>query len=458
MPTALRPALLVLALAACGSAPPSGGEDPSERIGDPLELALDYSRDRAGNALLVWVDGELVLEWYAPGRQPSDPHILASGTKTLVGVMALAAVEDGLLELDDPVALHLPEWAGDSPRARVTIRQLLNFTSGLDGTPGRALDFEEAVGQALVHPPGEGFRYANAGFEVFGAVLRERLEGEDPVDWFEGRVLHPLGARVGDWSRTRGDPHLGGGASLTPRDWLAFGRLLLQDGVWEGEEVLDGARLQLLLKPSEAAPAYGLGTWLNFPVPEGHPFLDASVVALQADGPEGLIWSDGPSDLFMAAGLFNQRLYIVPSRGLVAVRMGGPDQSWDDAEFLARLLEGQELEAARPPREVTDEQVELLANLRLQQVGRELELTLEQEEALRPLFRQQMEGLMELSRLQGLGPLRRAAALRRLAREGEEVDAAIEAELTADQVEAYRAFRARERADFRGRGPGLGGR
>lgn len=53
-----------------------------------------------------------------------------------------------------------------------------------------------------------------------------------------------------------------------------------------------------------------------------------------------MIYADGPSDLFMAAGGSGQRLYVIPARELVVVRVGRADPTWNDAEFLARLLDG----------------------------------------------------------------------------------------------------------------------
>jgi len=87
-------------------------------------------------AMLAVRDGETVFEWYGPGFDANVPHALYSGTKSFWGTAAVAAQEDGLLELDEPVAATFSEWNVGS-RARVTLRHLLQLTSGI-GSAGSA--------------------------------------------------------------------------------------------------------------------------------------------------------------------------------------------------------------------------------------------------------------------------------------------------------------------------------
>ena len=100
---------------------------------DNFKKAAEYSHSQHGTGVLVMVRGEILFEDYAPGWTAEKPHLLASGTKSFCGVMAACAVHDGLLTLDERVADTLVEWKDDPRKSRITIRQLLSLSSGIDG-------------------------------------------------------------------------------------------------------------------------------------------------------------------------------------------------------------------------------------------------------------------------------------------------------------------------------------
>jgi CubicO group peptidase (beta-lactamase class C family) len=446
-------ACLLIALVAVATSSCSLAQDATNgeaAVPDRLEMAAQYSAATSGDALLVWQEGTLVLERAQNGYDLQAPHILASGSKTFSGLMAWAAVTDGVLTLDEGVAETLTAWQDDPQKADVTVRQLLHLTSGLETSVGRAPSFDDAVQKPLVHAPGEGFRYGPTAFQVFGALLEQKLDGEDPAAYLQRRILDPLGAEV-TWTRVDGNPQLAGGARMTAGDWLRVGRLILNDGVWNGERVLPAGLRDALATPTEASPGYGLTVWLNAAVPADHPFRDHAPAAMASGDPDGLIYADGPPDLFMAAGLFNQRLYVIPSRETVVVRFGRADRSFRDAELLARLLDGRELDLPDAPKLPKDERVALLTDLRLAQLDRELRLTDAQEDAIRPAVQQQMEALAALDGASSMSRRERRRLFRRLRTVQRETNRAIEAELTDAQVEQYRAFLAEQRAERRAR-------
>jgi hypothetical protein len=213
--------------------------------------------------------------------------------------------------------------------------------------------------------------------------------------------------------------------------------------------VLPAGVLDTLAQPTEASPGYGLTVWLNAAVDTNHAFFEHAPRSLQPDGPEGMIYNDGPSDLVMAAGLFNQRLYVIPSREMVVVRFGRPDATWNDAEFLARLLDGRAYEAPARKQLPLDERVALLTTLRMTQLDRELDLTERQEAALRPIVERQVQGWADIQRQreddESLNRRERRRLFRRLRTLQRKTDRAIEAKLTSGQIEAYRTFRAERR-------------
>ena len=447
----LLPLLVFLCVTAC-AAPVA---DDTVATDDRFALAAAYAADKSGDAFMIYEGGALVRAEGQNGFNLDAPHFLASGTKSFAGVIAWAAAADGLLDLRAPLAEVLPAWAEAEEKADITPHQLLTLTSGLDPTGvGRAPSFADALAGDLVHPPGEGFRYGPGAFQAFGGVLTEVLDGEDPTTYLQRRILAPIGASVDRWNRIDGDAQLAGGAHMTAHDWLRFGRLVLQDGIWEGQQILPSGLQDALRQAPDAAPAYGLTFWLNAPVPADHPFRADSPVG--GDGAAGFIYTDGPDDILMAAGLFNQRLYVIPSREMVIVRFGRADPSWNDAEFLARVLDQEALE--RPSADVGERLADgpaVLARVRLAQLASALELTPEQREALQPILHDHMQALAPLLRPfqteEDLRPRQRLRLLRQVRRQQEATDEAIEAVLADDQVAGYRELRAEERAEFRER-------
>lgn len=374
--------------------------DRLARLGLAAESASSYSKRFGGHALLVMLDGEIVFERYEEGWNASRRHPLASGTKSFVGVLAAAAVEDGLITWEQPVSSVIEEWRDDPRKSRITVRQLLDLSSGLDpadavlGSGGRGLigrsigadrglrrgaaasgeramdKFAASIGVPMRDEPGTRFRYGPSHFFAFGEMLERvldnarregRLEDESLEAYLDRRVLAPigLGGVSRGWGRDRaGNLNLPGGARLTAREWARFGEFVRRQGRVGGESgidvvVIDEAELRRCFEPSAANPAYGLTWWL--------PRVDAMEVAEVADGTIGerLLARglqrqmsqvpDGEGDrdsepalrIWMAAGLGKQRLHVLPDDGLVVVRFGEnfPGvQRFDDREILEPLL------------------------------------------------------------------------------------------------------------------------
>src|SRR5437588_551222 len=95
--------------------------------------AAKYSESKRGIAMLVIQNGTTIFEHYANGGSAEGRWPIFSGTKSFWGMAALCAVRDGLIKLDQPVAETISEWKNDPRKSQITIRQLLNFTDGIDG-------------------------------------------------------------------------------------------------------------------------------------------------------------------------------------------------------------------------------------------------------------------------------------------------------------------------------------
>ena len=313
----------------------------------PYAALAAYSAERSGVSLLVQQGGRTLFEDYPAPGAPDRAWELASATKSFCGLMAAALVQDRLLQLDERCADTLGEWRAEPRKARITLRQLLTLTSGIDGRGGRRLGnvptYAEAIAEPAVAEPGASFSYGAVPFQIFGEIVRRKLVAArtgdaDPLAYLQRRLFDPLSVRPQRWRRgADGMPHLPSGAALTARDLARIGRFVLDGGRVGGRVLLDPGALADNWRTTSANPGYGLTWWIPGPGMKG-PGLRAGVAQDGARlGPGGLVR--------MAAGAGNQRLYLVPGRDLVVVRQArgvlealtgrGPD--WSDADFLALL-------------------------------------------------------------------------------------------------------------------------
>jgi CubicO group peptidase (beta-lactamase class C family) len=292
-----------------------------------IEHGLAYAERHALQALVVDVAGEIVFEQYAGGYDAGKPHALYSGTKSFWGVAAVAAADDGLLELDEPVANTFPAWAADARKRRVTLRELLALTSGIGfGGLGNAVPtYERALEVEIKDEPGERFTYGGIPLQIFGAVLAAKLapRGGTPHDYLRSRILEPIDVTVSSWRTLRdGTQPLPTGAFMTAREWLSYGRFILADGEWNGAAVVASQSVARCFVGSAPNPHYGLGWHLR---------------------PKA-----GAGDVVYGSGAGGQALYVVPSERAVIVKFGA-SSSYDHIAFLKRLLNDDE----PPPRRRT---------------------------------------------------------------------------------------------------------
>jgi CubicO group peptidase (beta-lactamase class C family) len=302
-----------------------------------VRLAAAYSASQGGKSFLALQHGETLFE-----QSAREPRKIYSGTKAFWGLAALAAAEDGLLNLDERVAVTIPAWRNDPRKARVTIRELLDFSCGREpvfylhnNNPG---DRDRiAIGAPIVASPGSAFIYGPSALQVFHQVLKEKLHGESPTHYLERRVLHRLGLGSQRYlTDGAGNPLLAAGWQLSARQWAKLGQLVLAGGA----SVITPSSLAQCWRGSSANRAFALGWWNNRSAPGGREFdfEDMLVPKWPRQNWSGaVLCRDAPSDLVACVGSGYQRLYVIPSLGLVVVRQSSGGR-FSDARFLRILL------------------------------------------------------------------------------------------------------------------------
>src|SRR6266403_1325776 len=196
-----------------------------------VSAAADYSARHRGVSFLAIQDGRTLLE-----QNAKTAHKIYSGTKAFWDLAALAAAEDRLLRLDERVADTITSWRSDPRKAQVTIRQLLDFDSGLEPqfflheTQSGDRD-ATAIRGRMAAEPGSAFIYGPAALQVFHQVLKEKLRGDSPTHYLERRVLRRLGLGSQRYlTDGAGNPLLAAGWILSARQWAKIGEAALNGG------------------------------------------------------------------------------------------------------------------------------------------------------------------------------------------------------------------------------------
>ena len=305
-----------------------------------VKAAAEYSARHRGVSFLAIQDGRTLLE-----QNAKTPYKIYSGTKAFWNLAALAAAQDGLIDLDERIADTITSWRSNSRKAQVTIRQLLDFDSGLD--PLFSLQQTQsgdrnaaAIGARIVAEPGSFFIYGPAALQVFHQALKKKLRDQTPTHFLERRVLRRLGLGRQRYLEDRaGNPLLATGWILTAKQWAKMGQIILNHGA----PVISQKSLEQCWHGTSANGAFSLGWWNNRAAPNGREFDFEQMLIPKwpnQDWREACLCRDAPSDLVACIGSEGQRLYVIPSLHLIVVRQaeGG---SFSDARFL-RLLLGRE--------------------------------------------------------------------------------------------------------------------
>ncbi len=326
------------------------GEIPPEVDRAALQAALDFAFDASLQArpqktrsLLVVYKGRIVAERYAPGFHPDMPLMSWSMMKSITAALVGTLVRDGVLKVDDPAPI--PEWQSpNDPRRAITIRHLMNMSSGLkfgNGEYDRRISFTEkdqhayvyfaapnvyefAIRNELEAPPGTVWKYLNCNPLAIGKILRDKVEarGEDFLTFPHRALFSRIGMRHTIPETDRWGNFINSGNDyVTARDWARFALLHLQDGVWRGERILPEGWVQYVTRPAPAnkAKEYGAFFWLN----------------------AGKKYRSLPEDMYWPMGHYGQVAMIIPSRQMAVVRQGWSQLGGFDEYFepvMQRIL------------------------------------------------------------------------------------------------------------------------
>ncbi len=289
--------------------------------------------------VVAW-NGRIIAERYAKGYSAGSPQLGWSMTKSVTNALVGILVREGKLAVDRPAPV--PEWqaAGD-PRGTIKLDDLMRMSSGLAfdesyslGTSDVARELflvDNAGGYAaslrLSDPIGARWSYSSGTTNIISRIVRQAI-GDDEAYWaFPHQALfEPLGMHTAVLERDPSGTFVGSSFMYaSARDWARFGQLYLNDGIWNGVRILPPGWVKYSTSPARAdsTGGYGAQVWINAGQAGGkrpHPRL--------------------PADAFFFMGYDQQNVVVIPSRGLVAVRLGyTPGREWDLDGFVDQVLQ-----------------------------------------------------------------------------------------------------------------------
>ncbi len=274
-------------------------------------------------SLLVVHDGQIVHERYAPGVDMTTRTRTWSTAKSIASTLIGILVDQGRMSLDEPLDLPwLPALAAaeHDPRAAITLRHLLNMSSGLFPVDNAGLEYATGSGlsywadasssigarsRALIRAPGSVWDYENYDTLAAVAAMKRAIGSDrDYLAFPRTALFDRIGMRNTVVSTDRfGDFVLSSQVYTNARDLARFGLLYLQNGMWHDERVLSEAWIRFIRTPAPASVVrgndYGGHFWL---VPDSR--------------------TDVPNDAYSTNGNRGQYTIIVPSKNLVIVRRG----------------------------------------------------------------------------------------------------------------------------------------
>lgn len=321
--------------------------------GSPVAALAHMRRSHTDHAV-VMRDGKVIAEWLADHVDAARPHVIFSISKSLTGILAGIAADDGLLDPDAPVTSYVPSMRG-SAYGDARVRDLLDMTVDLDFDEeylddGGAFDrYRRAMlwnpERPETHPEtmegflatlgrggeahGRRFYYASPNTDLLGLVI-ERATGIRYHLYLAERLWTPMGARGAAYVTVDrvGTARAAGGVCVTTRDLARLGQL-----------VLDGGRTA---SGHQAIPS----RWIEDMHLNGdrQAWIDGNFADVFANGRYRSCWyevGDGRGS-FAAIGIHGQWLWADPqSRVVIAKTASRPDASDDDATALEIRMLGQ---------------------------------------------------------------------------------------------------------------------
>jgi CubicO group peptidase (beta-lactamase class C family) len=272
-----------------------------------VQTLKDYLNQKHSKSFMILVNGRIVMEEYFNGHNATTTWPWNSAGKTLVSTATGIAQQEGLLDINIKASQYLGAGWTVAPLAKenlITVRHLLTMSSGLNDSS------ELVIRPNLKYMADAGTRWSYHNvfqklMDVVGAATGQTYE-----NYFNAKLKNKLGMD-GFWNY---------GLIFTvyhsnTRSMARFGLMALNNGKWNSEQIINQAFFNEAINTSQSInPSYGYLWWLNGKsgamIPGGQTFYPGTLVP------------NAPADMYAAMGAEDQRIYVIPSKKMVVIRMG----------------------------------------------------------------------------------------------------------------------------------------
>ena len=286
----------------------------SEILADMLQR-IQNVHTRVDSVVIVR-HGYLVLEAYNLPYEEDELHLLYSCTKSVVSSLIGLAIEQGYIEsVEAPVLSFFPDHEFkhmDADKEAMTLEDVLTMSTGLDCRDSYLYDWEGLdemwvtedwvqyfLDLPMIHEPGTYFEYCNSATYLLSAIIQETT-GMSAHAYAQQELFNPLGITETEWKVNDQGINWGfSGLYMYPTDMAKFGYLFLNEGEWEGNQLLSPewiAASSTSHIPATLEEGYGYQWWIN---------------------------EDG---YYMALGYRGQFIYVIPELDLVVVMVSDEDR------------------------------------------------------------------------------------------------------------------------------------
>ncbi|MGY5860027.1 MAG: serine hydrolase, partial [Candidatus Thorarchaeota archaeon] len=281
------------------------------------------------DSVVVVKNGYIVYEKYYGYWSQLAAHTIQSCTKGFMSALIGIAIDKGYIDnVSQRVIDFFPNYTidnWDSRKENITIYHLITMSTGLEFHEND-IPYEEpendlfamyrsdnmwqyVLDRPMEYNPGEHWSYNSGGIELLGGII-EYTTGYSVAEFAEEFLFNPIGIDYYRWWRVpaSGQYGCGGGLNLYPRDMARFGYLYLNNGTWNGTQVVSSEWINVSTPARYSTGYYGYGyTW----------------------------WSIPNTTFYEATGHYEQKIFVIPEHDIIVTFTGDvQDEDWHPTDYF----------------------------------------------------------------------------------------------------------------------------